>query len=477
MDRAEALALLARRRGGPPGDDDAAGAPLLRTLHASSSTARSLSRGAGGREVGAIGRAGGRRRRGDRRHGAELLLRSRARLPGDDALSQRAGARRGRDGRGARDKARVLQALMASISPRGTCPSTPTTRASTSSTASRSTPSGSAACRSTLDGKPSSRRTARPRSARRCPRAAVGARPRRRSARHRAHPRRQPRHADAGVPALDRRCRSTLALRALRARRRRRARRSTLLAPEYWNDVPPAARASPAPSPARTAWVGARDGDGKLVACARAIATATSTPGSTTSSSRPQWRGCGLGQAVDAAAASTIRACAAPPRVLLQTRDAQPLYRKLGFIEEAEAPPRTVSAAPICCASRGEHGAHALHRQLLHQPLCLLRLRRARGEGRSLRAGRRCRCPTRRTSAASIATASMTGRVPAIDHDGFWLAESARDRQLPRRGVPGAAVSRARCPESVQERARARMMHATGSAPTSCRFAKSGRRT
>ena len=27
-------------------------------------------------------------------------------------------------------------------------------------------------------------------------------------------------------------------------------------------------------------------------------------------------------------------------RVLLRTRDAQPLYRKLGFIEEAEAPPR-----------------------------------------------------------------------------------------------------------------------------------------
>jgi hypothetical protein len=28
-------------------------------------------------------------------------------------------------------------------------------------------------------------------------------------------------------------------------------------------------------------------------------------------------------------------------RVLLQTRDAQPLYKKLGFIEEADAPPKS----------------------------------------------------------------------------------------------------------------------------------------
>ena len=53
----------------------------------------------------------------------------------------------------------------------------------------------------------------------------------------------------------------------------------------------------------------------------------------------PEWRGCGLGQAV-------MRLCLDHPRVRgaarvhLQTRDAQPLYRKLGFIEEAEAPPR-----------------------------------------------------------------------------------------------------------------------------------------
>jgi glutathione S-transferase len=52
---------------------------------------------------------------------------------------------------------------------------------------------------------------------------------------------------------------------------------------------------------------------------------------------------------------------------------------------------------------------------------------------------------------------SMTGRVPAIEHDGFWLAESAAivsylDEAFPQPGHPRAL------PEGIQERARARMV-------------------
>ena len=110
-----------------------------------------------------------------------------------------------------------------------------------------------------------------------------------------------------------------------------------LLAPEYWNDVHPKERIAGAIA-GSPVFVGARV-DGKLVACARAISDGHKYAWVYDVVVAPEWRGCGLGQRV-------MRLCLEHPRVrgawhvLLQTRDAQPLYRKLGFIEEAEAPPR-----------------------------------------------------------------------------------------------------------------------------------------
>jgi ribosomal protein S18 acetylase RimI-like enzyme/nitroimidazol reductase NimA-like FMN-containing flavoprotein (pyridoxamine 5'-phosphate oxidase superfamily) len=110
-----------------------------------------------------------------------------------------------------------------------------------------------------------------------------------------------------------------------------------LLAPEYWNDVHPRERIAGAIA-GSSVFVGARV-DGKLIACARAISDGFKYAWVYDVVVAPEWRGCGLGEAV-------MRLCLDHPRVrraarvLLQTRDAQPLYKKLGFIEEAEAPPR-----------------------------------------------------------------------------------------------------------------------------------------
>ncbi|MCU1276658.1 MAG: Histone acetyltransferase [bacterium] len=110
-----------------------------------------------------------------------------------------------------------------------------------------------------------------------------------------------------------------------------------LLAPEYWNDVHPRQRIAGAIA-GSPVFVGARV-DGQLVACARAISDGHKSAWIYDVVVARQWRGAGLGEAV-------MRLCLDHPRVrraalvLLQTRDAQPLYRKLGFIEEAEAPSR-----------------------------------------------------------------------------------------------------------------------------------------
>jgi ribosomal protein S18 acetylase RimI-like enzyme/nitroimidazol reductase NimA-like FMN-containing flavoprotein (pyridoxamine 5'-phosphate oxidase superfamily) len=110
-----------------------------------------------------------------------------------------------------------------------------------------------------------------------------------------------------------------------------------LLAPEYWNDIHSRERIAGAIA-GSSVFVGARV-DNRLVACARAISDGHKYAWVYDVVVAPEWRGCGLGEAV-------MRLCLDHPRVrraarvLLQTRDAQPLYRKLGFIEEAEAPPR-----------------------------------------------------------------------------------------------------------------------------------------
>jgi len=110
-----------------------------------------------------------------------------------------------------------------------------------------------------------------------------------------------------------------------------------LLAPQYWNDVCSREQIAGALA-GSSAFVGARV-DGKLVACARAVSDGYKYAWIYDVVVAPPWRGCGLGQAV-------MRLCLDHPRVrgawrvLLRTRDAQSLYRKLGFIDEAEAPPR-----------------------------------------------------------------------------------------------------------------------------------------
>jgi glutathione S-transferase len=52
---------------------------------------------------------------------------------------------------------------------------------------------------------------------------------------------------------------------------------------------------------------------------------------------------------------------------------------------------------------------------------------------------------------------SMTGRVPAIDHDGFWLAESAAIVDYLDDAFPAPKFKRA-LPEDIKDRARARMI-------------------
>jgi glutathione S-transferase len=52
---------------------------------------------------------------------------------------------------------------------------------------------------------------------------------------------------------------------------------------------------------------------------------------------------------------------------------------------------------------------------------------------------------------------AITGRVPAIDHDGFWLAESAAIDNYLEEAFPAPQYRRA-LPESVKDRARARMV-------------------
>ena len=52
---------------------------------------------------------------------------------------------------------------------------------------------------------------------------------------------------------------------------------------------------------------------------------------------------------------------------------------------------------------------------------------------------------------------SMTGRVPAIDHDGFWLAESGAIVDYLDDAFPAPKFKRA-LPEDIKDRARARMV-------------------
>jgi GNAT superfamily N-acetyltransferase/nitroimidazol reductase NimA-like FMN-containing flavoprotein (pyridoxamine 5'-phosphate oxidase superfamily) len=111
-----------------------------------------------------------------------------------------------------------------------------------------------------------------------------------------------------------------------------------LLRDEYWNvGRHPPARIAGAHLGA-TAWVGARDGDGRLVASARATSDGHKAAWIYDVVVDPAWRGAGLGQAVTRLILDHPRVRRAAV-VYLQTRDAQPFYRRLGFIDAAEAPP------------------------------------------------------------------------------------------------------------------------------------------
>jgi ribosomal protein S18 acetylase RimI-like enzyme/nitroimidazol reductase NimA-like FMN-containing flavoprotein (pyridoxamine 5'-phosphate oxidase superfamily) len=110
-----------------------------------------------------------------------------------------------------------------------------------------------------------------------------------------------------------------------------------MLAGEYWNAGQHSEERIAGALRAATAWVGARDGEGRLIACARALSDGHKYAWIYDVIVAPPWRRAGLAQAV-------MRLLLDHPRVrgaasvLLQTRDAQPLYRKLGFIDEADAP-------------------------------------------------------------------------------------------------------------------------------------------
>jgi N-acetylglutamate synthase-like GNAT family acetyltransferase/nitroimidazol reductase NimA-like FMN-containing flavoprotein (pyridoxamine 5'-phosphate oxidase superfamily) len=111
-----------------------------------------------------------------------------------------------------------------------------------------------------------------------------------------------------------------------------------LLAPEYWNVARHSRARIAGALVGAQAWVGARDGGGRLVACARAISDGHKSAWIYDVIVAPDWRGCGLGQAV-------MQLLLTHPRLrtvatlFLQTRDAQPLYRKLGFLAADQVPP------------------------------------------------------------------------------------------------------------------------------------------
>jgi ribosomal protein S18 acetylase RimI-like enzyme/nitroimidazol reductase NimA-like FMN-containing flavoprotein (pyridoxamine 5'-phosphate oxidase superfamily) len=124
-----------------------------------------------------------------------------------------------------------------------------------------------------------------------------------------------------------------------------------LLRDAYWNvGRHPPARIAAALLGA-TAWVGARDGDGRLIACARAISDGHKVAWIYDVVVDPAWRGVGLGKAVTRLLLDHPRVRGAAT-VHLQTRDAQPLYRQLGFVTADEAPPSTFSRTDMLRTQR-----------------------------------------------------------------------------------------------------------------------------
>ncbi len=117
-----------------------------------------------------------------------------------------------------------------------------------------------------------------------------------------------------------------------------------LLADEYWNRG--VARSTIVRAhPSATAWVGARDASGRAVASARAMSDGKRAWIYDVVVDAA-WRGRGVGQAV-------VRLLLDHPalrevgEIRLGTRDAQALYRRFGFIDLREAPPRPFVATEM----------------------------------------------------------------------------------------------------------------------------------
>ena len=118
-----------------------------------------------------------------------------------------------------------------------------------------------------------------------------------------------------------------------------------LLAGSYWNDVFDRADLIAAHR-GSTVWVGARDGDGRLIASGRALADGGKLAWIYDVIVAPAWRGRGLGQALVRLVLDhpRVRAC---KRVMLGTRDAQALYARFGFVDRAALPPRAFTTTDM----------------------------------------------------------------------------------------------------------------------------------
>jgi GNAT superfamily N-acetyltransferase/nitroimidazol reductase NimA-like FMN-containing flavoprotein (pyridoxamine 5'-phosphate oxidase superfamily) len=118
-----------------------------------------------------------------------------------------------------------------------------------------------------------------------------------------------------------------------------------LLAGSYWNDVFEHADLVRAHHGA-SAWAGARDGDGRLIASARALADGGKLAWIYDVIVAPAWRGRGLGQAMMRVILDhpRVRGC---KRVMLATRDAESLYARFGFVDRAASPPRAFASTEM----------------------------------------------------------------------------------------------------------------------------------
>jgi len=120
----------------------------------------------------------------------------------------------------------------------------------------------------------------------------------------------------------------------------------TLLAPQYWNVDRFSPETLAAAHRASSAWVGARDAEGNLVASARAISDAAKHAWIYDVVVAPAWQGKGVGRAVMRLLLDhpALRGAAF---VHLGTRDAQGFYASLGFCPSDALPPRPYTSTTM----------------------------------------------------------------------------------------------------------------------------------